>query len=116
MEDYISLRDKSTYIAACSPSFSSGGQFIYGGNNYPASISGVTPEYLSIRKLNIDDGNVFSHQQVAAAKVCLVGKTITKDLFPNGENSIGKVIRFNKIPFTIIGTIKEKVFNTMGMD
>lgn len=117
MEDYISLRDKATYIAACSPSVSSGGQFIYGGNNYPASISGVTPEYLTIRKLNIDDGNVFSRQQVAAAaKVCLVGKTITKNLFPNGENPIGKVIRFNKIPFTIIGTIKEKGFNTMGMD
>jgi putative ABC transport system permease protein len=52
----------------------------------------------------------------AAAKVCLVGKTITKNLFTNGENPIGKVIRFNKIPFTIIGTIKEKGYNSMGMD
>src|ERR1035437_1317503 len=77
MEDYISLRDKTSYLAACSPSVSSGGQFIYGGNNYPASISGVTPEYLTIRKLSVDDGNVFSRQQVAAAaKVCLVGQTI----------------------------------------
>jgi len=117
MEDYISIRDKTSYIAACSPSVNSGGQFIYGGNNYPASISGVTPEYLEIRKLIIDDGNVFSRQQVAAAaKVCIVGKTIVKNLFPNGDNPIGKVIRFNKIPFTIIGTLKEKGFNTMGMD
>ena len=117
MDDYISLRDKTTYLAACSPSVTSSGQFIYGGNNYPASISGVTPEYLEIRKLNVDQGNVFSRQQVAAAaKVCLVGKTITKNLFTNGENPIGKVIRFNKIPFTIIGTIKEKGFNSMGMD
>jgi len=117
MEDYISLSNKTAFIAACSPTVSSGGQFIYGGNNYPASISGVTPEYLEIRKLNIDDGNIFSRQQVAtAAKVCLVGKTITKNLFPNGDNPIGKVIRFNKIPFTIIGTLKEKGFNSMGMD
>jgi len=117
MEDYTSLRDKTSYIAASSPSVSSGGQFIYGGNNYPANISGVTPEYLEIRKLNIKDGNVFSRQQVAAAaKVCLVGKTIVKNLFPNGDNPIGKVIRFNKIPFTIIGTLKEKGYNTMGMD
>jgi len=117
MEDYISLRDKATYVAACSPSVTSNGQFIYGGNNYPASISGVTPEYLEIRKLSVDQGNVFSRQQVAsAAKVCLVGKTITKNLFPNGESPIGKVIRFNKIPFTIIGTIKEKGYNSMGMD
>lgn len=117
LEDYYAIRDKTSYIAACSPSVSSGGQFIYGGNNYPASISGVTPEYLDIRKLTIDEGNVFSQQQVvSAAKVCLVGKTIIKNLFPNGDNPIGKVIRFDKIPFTIIGTLKEKGYNSMGMD
>ena len=117
LEDYFSLRDKTSYIAAVSPSVSSGGQFIYAGNNFPANISGVTPEYLDIRKLTVDQGNVFSRQQVAsAAKVCLVGKTIIKNLFPNGENPVGKVIRFNKIPFTIIGTLKEKGYNTMGMD
>lgn len=117
LEDYYALRDKTSYIAAVSPSVSSGGQFIYAGNNYPASISGVTPEYLDIRKLTVDQGNVFSKQQVAsAAKVCLVGKTIIKNLFPNGDNPLGKIIRFNKIPFTIIGTLKEKGFNTMGMD
>ena len=117
LEDYYALRDKTSYITSCSPSVSSSGQFIYGGNNYPASISGVTPEYLDIRKLTVDDGNIFSRQQVAsAAKVCLVGKTITKNLFPNGDNPIGKVIRFNKIPFTIIGTLKEKGYNSMGMD
>lgn len=117
LEDYYAIRDKTSYIAACSPSVSSGGQFIYGGNNYPASISGVTPEYLDIRKLTIDEGNVFSQQQVvSAAKVCIVGKTIIKNLFPNGDNPIGKVIRFDKIPFTIIGTLKEKGYNSMGMD
>jgi len=117
LEDYYTLRDKTSYVASCSPSVSSSGQFIYSGNNYPASISGVSPEYLDIRKLTVDDGNIFSRQQVAsAAKVCLVGKTITKNLFPNGDNPIGKVIRFNKIPFTIIGTLKEKGYNSMGMD
>jgi putative ABC transport system permease protein len=117
LEDYYALRDKTSFIAAVSPSVSSGGQFIYAGNNYPANISGVTPEYLDIRKLTVDEGNVFSKQQVAsAAKVCLVGKTIVKNLFPNGDDPLGKIIRFNKIPFTIIGTLKEKGFNTMGMD
>ena len=117
LEDYYAIRDKTSFVASVSPSVSSGGQFIYGGNNYPASISGVTPEYLDIRKLTIDQGNIFSRQQVVSAtKVCVVGKTITKNLFPNGDNPIGKVIRFNKIPFTIIGTLKEKGYNSMGMD
>ena len=117
LEDYNSILNKTKYIASCSPSVTSSGQFISGGNNYPSSISGVNPEYLGIRKLTVDQGNIFTKQQVAsAAKVCLVGKTIIKNLFPNGDNPLGKVIRFNKIPFTIIGTIKEKGYNIMGMD
>ncbi|MDP4240158.1 MAG: ABC transporter permease [Bacteroidota bacterium] len=117
LEDYYSILNKTKYIAACSPSVNSSGQFICGGNNYPSSISGVNPEYLGIRKLTVDQGNIFTRQQVASsAKVCLVGKTIIKNLFPNGDNPLGKVIRFNKIPFTIIGTLKEKGYNSMGMD
>ncbi|MCE5331844.1 MAG: ABC transporter permease [Bacteroidales bacterium] len=117
LEDYYALRDKTRYITACSPTVSSSGQFIFGPNNYPGSLSGVNQAYLDIRKLSIDDGTIFSDQQIAAAaKVCIVGKTITKNLFPNGDDPIGKVIRFNKIPFTIIGTLKEKGYNSMGMD
>jgi putative ABC transport system permease protein len=117
LNDFKDIRDKTTYISQVSPQVSSGGQFIFGANNYPGSITGVTVEYLDIRKLNIEDGSLFTEQHVqSAAKVCVVGKTITDNLFPNGENPIGKVIRFNKIPFTIIGTLKEKGYNTMGMD
>jgi len=117
LEDYIDIRDNNAYISACSPSVSSSGQFIFGANNYPGSISGVNPDYLDIRKLIVDNGTVFTEQQIkSAAKVCVVGKTITKNLFPNGEDPIGKVIRFNKIPFTIIGTLKGKGYNSMGMD
>jgi putative ABC transport system permease protein len=117
LKDFTDIRDKTTYISQVSPQVSSGGQFIFGANNYPGSITGVTVEYLDIRKLNIEDGSLFTEQHVqSAAKVCVVGKTITDNLFPNGENPIGKVIRFNKIPFTIIGTLKEKGYNSMGMD
>lgn len=117
LEDYESIRTKTKYIAAVSPSVSSGGQFIFGPNNYPSSISGVNADYLEIRKLNIDEGTVFTKQHISsAAKVCVVGQTVIKNLFPNGENPIGQVIRFNKIPFTIIGTLKEKGYNSMGMD
>ena len=117
LEDYVDIRDNNPYISACSPSVSSGGQFIFGANNYPGSISGVNADYLEIRKLNVDNGSVFTDQQIsAAAKVCVVGQTVIKNLFPNGENPIGIVIRFNRIPFTIIGTLKAKGYNSMGMD
>ncbi len=117
LEDYYALRDKTNYISACSPTVNSSGQYIFGSNNYPCSISGVNSDYLDIRKLSIDEGTVFSKQQIeVAAKVCIVGQTVIKNLFTNGEDPLGKVIRFNKIPFTIIGTLNEKGFNSMGMD
>jgi len=117
LQDFIDITGKTTYISKCSPSVNSSGQFIFGPNNYPGSISGVNADYLDIRKLTIENGNIFNEQQIAgAAKVCIVGKTVIKNLFPNGEEPIGKIIRFNKIPFTIIGTLKAKGYNSMGMD
>ncbi len=117
LEDFYDIRDNTEHIAYLSPSVSSSGQFIYGANNYPGSISGVNPDYLEIRKLTIDEGTVFTDHHInTAAKVCVVGQTIIENLFPNGESPVGKVIRFNKIPFTIIGTLKEKGYNSMGMD
>jgi putative ABC transport system permease protein len=117
LQDFNDITSKTTYIAKCSPSVSSSGQFIFGPNNYPSSISGVNADYMDIRKLTIEKGTIFNEQQIAgAAKVCIVGATIIKNLFPNGEEPIGKIIRFNKIPFTIIGTLKAKGYNSMGMD
>jgi putative ABC transport system permease protein len=117
MADYENIRSESRFISAISPTVNSSGQLIYGGNNTPTTIYGVSTDYLDIRRYSIDDGNMFTEQDIAtAAKVCVVGKTIVDNLFPNGENPIGKVVRFNKIPFRIIGLLKSKGYNSMGMD
>jgi putative ABC transport system permease protein len=117
MADYEAILDETRFISAISPTVNSSGQLIYGGNNTPSTIYGVSADYLDIRRYSIDDGNMFSEQDIAAAaKVCVVGKTVVDDLFPGGENPIGKVIRFNKIPFRIVGLLKSKGYNSMGMD
>ena len=115
--DYETIRANAKYIAAVSPNTSSGGQFIYGNNNYPASISGVSPDYLTIRQLTVQDGDMFGDAEISSsAKVCIIGKTIADNLFTNGEEPIGKIIRFNKIPFRVIGVLKSKGYNSMGQD
>jgi len=115
--DYEAIRDNAQYISAISPSVNSGGQFINGNNNYPSTIYGITPDYLDIRKVKVKDGDIFDEQDIkTAAKVCLLGKTVVDNLFPNGENPIGRVVRFNKIPLTVIGVLEEKGTNSMGMD
>ncbi|MCM1030235.1 MAG: ABC transporter permease [Oscillibacter sp.] len=117
LEDYKAIVNETRYVSACSPSVSSSGQVIFGANNYPTSVYGVTRDYLDIRKYTVMKGDVFSEQDiVTSAKVCLVGKTIVDNLFTNGEEPVGKIIRFNKIPFLIVGVLTPKGYNTMGMD
>lgn len=105
------------YVSFVSPNVSSNGQFIFGSNNYPGSINGVGPEYLDIRQLKVESGEIFSDEQIqTSAKVCVIGQTIVDNLFTNDEDPIGQVIRFNKIPFTVIGVLEAKGYNSMGMD
>ncbi len=104
-------------VAAISPSVTSGGQLVNGNNNYPSSVYGVTPDYLEIRKFKVKDGAMFTDQDIkSASKVCILGKTVVDNLFPNGEDPIGRVIRFGKIPMTVIGVLESKGTNSMGMD
>ena len=104
-------------IAAISPSVNAGGQLVNGNNNYPSTIYGITPDYLDIRKFKVKDGSMFTdHDIKSAAKVCILGQTVVDNLFPNGENPIGRVIRFGKIPLTVIGVLESKGSNSMGQD
>lgn len=115
--DYFDIRDKAEYVSAVSPNVSSSGQFIYQNQNYPSSINGVSPEYLTIRQLKIQSGSMFTQEDVETNnKVCIIGKTIVDNLFTKGEDPIGKVIRFNTIPFEVVGVLESKGYNTMGMD
>lgn len=116
-KDVEAMRKSAPDIATISPLASSSGQAINGANNWPTNIQGVSPEYLDIRKLVIKEGIVFSAQDVrASAKVCLLGKTVVDNLFPNGEDPIGKVIRFGKIPFQVIGVLVPKGYSNFGQD
>ncbi|MFI3239149.1 MAG: ABC transporter permease [Bacteroidales bacterium] len=117
MADYESLKGMTDELAAVSPVVSASGQFIFGANNYPSSITGVANDYLTIRQLKLATGTMFTDMDIkTSAKVCVIGKTIQENLFPNGEDPVGKVIRFKTIPFRIVGVLEEKGYNTMGMD
>ena len=114
--DYEALQEVPG-IAAISPSVNSGGQFVNGNNNYPSTIYGITPEYLDIRKLKVKDGDMFTAQDIkSAAKVCILGKTVVDNLFPNGDDPVGRVVRFGKIPMTVVGVLESKGTNSMGQD
>lgn len=117
LQDYEDIVNETRYVSATSPSVNSSGQAIYGANNAPTTVYGISPDYMEIRRYEVEDGDIFSDQDVqTAAKVCVIGKTVVDNLFPGGENPVGRVIRFQKLPFRVVGVLKSKGYNSMGMD
>lgn len=117
LENYETLRDECVFLSDISPNVSASGQLISGANNYPSSVSGVSIGYLNIRQLKIEQGEMFTEEDIrTAAKVCVIGSTIVENLFPDGTDPIGKVIRCNQVPLRVIGILESKGYNSMGMD
>jgi putative ABC transport system permease protein len=117
LDDIKAIEKQANYISAISPAVQSRGQVINGALNWPTQMQGVAPDYLEIRGWKIKDGVAFSDEDVnGAAKVCLVGQTIVDNLFTPGDEPVGKIIRYNKIPVKIIGVLAEKGENAFGSD
>lgn len=117
LRDLEDIQTQTRYLSYVSPMVNSSGQAVFGANNTPTTVYGVNLDYPDIRRYEIADGDLFSEHDIkTAAKVCVVGKTVVDELFPGGENPIGKVIRFGTIPFRIVGVLESKGYNSMGMD
>ncbi len=104
-------------ITMVSPVVNSGGQVVNGSKNWSGTVYGGSTDYLQIRKYEIATGINFTEEDIKKyAKVGLIGQTIVENLFGENEDPIGKTIRVGNMPFKVIGTLKEKGENAMGMD
>jgi len=118
LDDVKALQKQAPDLTAVSPMANSRGQAIYGSNNWPTTIQGVQPNYLSdIRQWPVADGVTFTDRDVQTqSKVCLLGQTVITNLFPNGGSPIGKYIRFGNVPLLVIGTLAPKGESAFGQD
>ena len=117
LEDYQAIVNQNTYLDKITPTVNSSGQLIYGGNNTPSTVYGVNEQYLDIRRYAIGSGEMFTESDIKrAAKARVVGQTVVDNLFTKGEDPLGKTIRFNSIPFRIVGVLESKGYNSMGQD
>ncbi|MDR2039494.1 MAG: ABC transporter permease [Bacteroidales bacterium] len=115
--DVDAILKGSRNISMASPSVSAAGQLVYGANNWPGTIQGANSNFLEIRKYTMASGSNITERDVeTAAKVCIIGKTVANELFPDEEDPLGKVIRFKKIPLKVIGVLESKGQNMMGQD
>jgi len=117
VSDVDYLRNNCDMVKAVSPEVQSSGQVIFGAKNWPTQIYSGNEEYTYIKKYEVNNGRIFSSQEIkSAAKVCLLGQTVVDNLFGDDVDPIGQNIRFNKIPFKVIGILEEKGDNTFGQD
>ena len=117
LEDYAAIKEEATLLSYITPIVNGGGQVINGSNNWPSTIYGVNPEYLNIKVVGLQSGSMFTDAEVkSASKVALIGQTVVENVFPDGQDPVGQMIRFNNIPFKVIGVLEEKGENTFGQD
>ena len=117
LKDYEAIKAQATLLSYATPLVTGKGQVINGANNWPSGIYGVNPDYLKIKVVDLQSGSMFTDTEVkTAAKVALIGQTVVNNVFPDGQDPIGQMIRFNNIPFQVIGVLEVKGENTFGQD
>lgn len=115
--DVEAIRNEAVSIAAVSPEVRANGQVIYSNENTQTTIYGVSEEYLTIRKLEIQSGRIFNTAELKSmAKVCILGQTVVENLFGEDADPVGLTIRVKNLPFLIIGVLKDKGESGMGQD
>jgi putative ABC transport system permease protein len=116
VEDAQAIEREVPGVTIISPELRSGSQVVAGNQNWGTSILGEGQDYLDIRQWPLSQGSMFSEQDVRGAnKVAVIGKTISKQLFPDG-NVLGQILRIKNVPFVIVGELVPKGLSVMGTD
>jgi putative ABC transport system permease protein len=116
-EDAEAIAAQCDQVKYVSPVVQKGSQIIAGSQNWRSMVLGIYNDYYMIRNLTILNGRNFNpSDHRSAAKVCVIGQTVSNNLFGEGKDPVGQVIRINSIPFKVIGLLEKKGQNTFGQD
>ena len=96
-------------VKAVAPEFVGSGSIVYGSSNTQATVSGVTSKYSSVTNFYPLLGRFIEDNDLRTnARVAVLGQTVLEELFAAGINPIGQVVKINRVPFRIVGVMKEK--------
>jgi putative ABC transport system permease protein len=116
-EDMLAIEREVPGVAAAAPVNQTSAQVVFEGNNWATSVTGTEPQYFDIRNWPVAQGASFETNDVdIASNVVVIGQTVKRNLFPNGENPIGQTIRISNLPFTVVGVLQAKGSSGMGGD
>jgi putative ABC transport system permease protein len=115
--DMLAIEREVPGVAAAAPVNQTSAQVVFEGNNWATSVTGTEPQYFDIRNWPVQHGASFETNDVdIASNVVVIGQTVKRNLFPNGENPIGQTIRISNLPFTVVGVLQAKGSSGMGGD
>lgn len=116
VEDAWAIGEECPSVVAVAPRFNGVAQLVYGNANWSTSIQGTSPSMLAIRSWEIERGRNLSLSDLrSAAKVCILGQTVAKELF-GGIDPVDQVLRINKVPVRVIGLLAAKGSSAWGSD
>ena len=116
LDDAVAIRDQIPLIKSVSPNVDASTQVVYGNQNWYMTYRGVSPEYFDIKRWVVDEGAVFTRDDVdRAADVCVIGRTVRNQLF-GAESPIGRTIRLKGMPCKVVATLKPKGLSLSGQD
>ncbi|MGQ0793972.1 MAG: ABC transporter permease [Deltaproteobacteria bacterium] len=115
--DAEALEREARFIAAVTYSRRGVFQIVNGNQNWNTGVYGVTPEYVEVRDWGLESGAFFTKRDMdAASNVAVLGRTVADNLFYEGSQPIGQVVRIKNIPFRIIGVLSAKGQTSFGAD
>src|SRR6266702_1007156 len=116
MADAVAIKNQISLIKSVSPNVDDPVQVIYGNQNWHTSYRGVSPEYFEIKRWYVDQGAIFSQDDVdRGADVCILGRPVRDQLFGVGD-PVGKMIRVNNLPCKVVATLQPKGLSMSGQD
>jgi putative ABC transport system permease protein len=116
-EDDAKAMQRSPLLTAVAPTATVTAQIVASNLNWSTRVNGTTPDYIKVRAWKITSGDFFSDADIRSArKVCVLGTTVVKNLFPDGRDPVGTTIRIRKLPFFVVGVLEEKGTNSFGTD
>jgi len=114
--DAEAVRKECPAVRDVAPILSGVAQIVYGHENWSTGVVGTTPGMLRVRDWSLSAGRPFTEQDVkSAVKVCLLGKTVSENLF-GYMDPLGRMIRIKKVPFMVIGVLAAKGQTPTGQD
>ncbi len=114
--DDANVLAQQSYLSSATPNTSANGMLVYRNISVNGQLSGVGEQYFDVKGLKVESGRLFNANDVKeVASVVVIDQNAKKELFPNGEDPLGKVIIFKKQPLVVIGVTQKQdsVFGAM---